>query len=282
MSGFFDHESDLSYQIMLESDVPDEWLREPEGVARTEPNDHILPEGVEVVCRTSLLLEPDWNEHDPDAPDGDAFTPICREESGRVYALGRLERCVSEGSFNAVVAKLRTCPDDPRWRCVEWLTGLREFVFDLLLAEWGHKLGIGGHPIVAIVDNKSEVQLLWRVQNGGYIAHIRSLGGACGGCFGCLSTPVNQEYSLASWVYFVQSSIGGPVKIGRSSNPIARLSALQTAHPHPLRIIAKMAGGIEVERSLHRLFAASRIRPDGEWFNPTPDLVAFIKEIGGV
>ena len=80
----------------------------------------------------------------------------------------------------------------------------------------------------------------------------------------------------------VQSSIGGPVKIGRSSNPIARLSALQTAHPHPLRIIAKMAGGIEVERSLHRLFAASRIRPDGEWFNPTPDLVAFIKEIGGV
>ena len=75
MSGFFDHESDLSYQIMLESDVPDEWLREPEGVARTEPNDHILPEGVEVVCRTSLLLEPDWNEHDPDAPDGDAFTP---------------------------------------------------------------------------------------------------------------------------------------------------------------------------------------------------------------
>ena len=62
---------------------------------------------------------------------------------------------------------------------------------------------------------------------------------------------------------------------------VDRLSSLQTANPARLRIVAKLAGGGAVERAMHVLFAADRIRPDGEWFRPSQALAAFMREIGG-
>ena len=87
--------------------------------------------------------------------------------------------------------------------------------------------------------------------------------------------------SASSCVYFIQSVNGGPIKIGRSGNVDERVARLQTANAFPLRVVARMPGKVSVERNMHALFAKDRIRPDGEWFNPSPELLAFIREIGG-
>lgn len=84
-----------------------------------------------------------------------------------------------------------------------------------------------------------------------------------------------------SWVYFVQAGEGGPIKIGRSADLEARVSALQTANANVLRVIGKYPGRSAVERGLHTLFAKYRTRDGGEWFHPSPELMAFIREVGG-
>lgn len=64
--------------------------------------------------------------------------------------------------------------------------------------------------------------------------------------------------------YFIQSVYGGPIKIGSSANSLlSRLKALQTGHPEPLRVLARMPGAFH-EGQLHRRFADWRLT--GEWF----------------
>lgn len=82
-----------------------------------------------------------------------------------------------------------------------------------------------------------------------------------------------------SRVYFIQSERGGPIKIGRAINPEQRLKQCQTGSPERLVLLAVISGGRDLERSLHARFAASRLR--GEWFKPTPELIALIGEVGG-
>lgn len=56
------------------------------------------------------------------------------------------------------------------------------------------------------------------------------------------------------------------VKIGTTrSNPLARLSALQTGCPFELTVFAFFKGGVELENVLHQTFAPLRMR--GEWFD---------------
>lgn len=66
------------------------------------------------------------------------------------------------------------------------------------------------------------------------------------------------------FVYFIRSEQGGPVKIGTSLDPEARLRALQTSHPGRLLIIGRRPGGPREEARLHALLAAHRLT--GEWF----------------
>jgi hypothetical protein len=84
-----------------------------------------------------------------------------------------------------------------------------------------------------------------------------------------------------SWVYFIQH--GGPqghIKIGTTSgSPHARLRALQTGAPEPLRLLAAIPGGSSLEHELHQKFKACRVRPDGEWFRAEESLVWFINGI---
>lgn len=82
-----------------------------------------------------------------------------------------------------------------------------------------------------------------------------------------------------SFVYLVRAGMDGPFKIGRSTNVPDRVATLQTANHTSLRLVAQLPGGVEVERLLHRRFAPNRLH--GEWFEPSPDLVAFVEEIGG-
>lgn len=79
--------------------------------------------------------------------------------------------------------------------------------------------------------------------------------------------------NAVSYVYFITD--GEAVKIGKANNPKSRLAGLQTSHHKPLRFIATMPGGSELERELHRVFSRFRIR--GEWFKDCKEIRDFIK-----
>lgn len=75
-------------------------------------------------------------------------------------------------------------------------------------------------------------------------------------------------------IYFIQDTRTRAIKIGTSHNPVARLKALQTAHPSQLVLLAVMDGGAVEEHALHREFT----RLQGEWFQSTPELLSFIRQ----
>lgn len=76
-------------------------------------------------------------------------------------------------------------------------------------------------------------------------------------------------------VYFVRSEKTHAIKIGFTAGKIEdRLSALQTAHPYKLQVLATCRGSREHEKALHERFGCLRL--EGEWFEPHPDLMAFI------
>lgn len=78
-----------------------------------------------------------------------------------------------------------------------------------------------------------------------------------------------------SVVYFIQGPPGTPIKIGiTTQDPEDRLRGIQTGSPHRLRILRTEPGGRSRELQLHRRFAAARL--EGEWFEPTPALLAYI------
>jgi len=77
------------------------------------------------------------------------------------------------------------------------------------------------------------------------------------------------------YVYFVRSEKTHAIKIGFTAGKIEdRLSALQTAHPYKLQVLAASCGSREYEKALHGRFG--HLRLEGEWFEPHPDLMAFI------
>lgn len=80
-----------------------------------------------------------------------------------------------------------------------------------------------------------------------------------------------------SVVYFLQSGEGGPIKIGHTTcNVYSRVTALQQASPYELRWIGYFPGIRADETAAHRKLAKSNLR--NEWFHPTPEVLAFIKE----
>lgn len=78
---------------------------------------------------------------------------------------------------------------------------------------------------------------------------------------------------VVSGVYAVQS--GGFVKIGRATNVVERVRALQTAHPKPLRLLALLSRDPEDEKLWHREFKDDRC--EGEWFRLTDRLAGVIR-----
>lgn len=80
-------------------------------------------------------------------------------------------------------------------------------------------------------------------------------------------------------VYFIQSVLGGPIKIGFSTEVHGRLGWLQTAHAAELRILGQIdQATYKTEGELHRQFSALRVA--GEWFHPGLALVEWLAERG--
>lgn len=79
-------------------------------------------------------------------------------------------------------------------------------------------------------------------------------------------------------VYFVRPvGMDGPIKIGCSTNPAARLSVLAAWSPFPLEIIGSVLGGFGEENRLHRRFSDLHTRR--EWFMSSPLLRETIERI---
>lgn len=72
---------------------------------------------------------------------------------------------------------------------------------------------------------------------------------------------------MAEYIYFIVVGVGGPVKVGRSTNPWARCDALQTGHHERLFVWDwyRVENARAFERRLHRALAPFCIR--GEWFD---------------
>lgn len=68
--------------------------------------------------------------------------------------------------------------------------------------------------------------------------------------------------------YVIEAVGTNLVKIGKTNDVAKRISALQIASPHRLRLIAWLVG--DIERDLHEMFVANRVR--GEWFTKTDEL----------
>jgi hypothetical protein len=71
-------------------------------------------------------------------------------------------------------------------------------------------------------------------------------------------------------IYFLQSGIDGPIKIGTTAGK-SRVKELQTYCPYPARLIATIDGGRSIERRIH--LALRGDRSNGEWFKPTNQVV---------
>lgn len=78
-----------------------------------------------------------------------------------------------------------------------------------------------------------------------------------------------------SQVYFARAAKTGFIKIGYSSNPAKRLSALQVSSADRVSIILTVPGRSAEERAFHGRFRESHER--GEWFREEGELLKFLK-----
>ena len=77
-------------------------------------------------------------------------------------------------------------------------------------------------------------------------------------------------------IYAIQRGADGPIKVGFSDNPAARLDALQTSVPERLRIVATAQGHHRHERRIHRALKALGLWVSGEWYANDPRVLAAV------
>jgi len=88
------------------------------------------------------------------------------------------------------------------------------------------------------------------------------------------SWEVEDHPPIRTRLYFIRKGLSGEIKIGISVNPYKRIKTLQTACVEDLHLLGHIPGTYADEAKLHRKFHENRLR--GEWFEGTPDIVAFI------
>jgi hypothetical protein len=81
-------------------------------------------------------------------------------------------------------------------------------------------------------------------------------------------------------VYFIEDTATRRIKIGTAKRPRERLINLQVGLPTHLRLLAAIPGKAKEEKALHERFHSARVT--GEWFEATPELLAFIEPLGCV
>ena len=95
-----------------------------------------------------------------------------------------------------------------------------------------------------------------------------------------LEKPPKKPYSERPiFIYFVQCQMTKMVKIGYARDPLARLSSMQTGSPTPLKMLTIIPGDRFKEKQMHARF--KNCYSHGEWFSPSPELMAYIDELRG-
>lgn len=86
------------------------------------------------------------------------------------------------------------------------------------------------------------------------------------------------RFAEGEQVYFLAEDAAEYLKIGFSASSAAtRKASCQTGNPRPLKVVAVMQGGRDLEKKIHRLFRAEHAI--GEWFRVSPRLGAFVLEV---
>ena len=80
---------------------------------------------------------------------------------------------------------------------------------------------------------------------------------------------------MSGYVYFIQGSKSGLIKIGHSQDPRARHKTLRTMGGEPIVLLAYTPGARQAETELHQRFQQQRRH--GEWFSPSPELLEIVK-----
>jgi len=79
-----------------------------------------------------------------------------------------------------------------------------------------------------------------------------------------------------TWTYLIQTEIDPfPIKIGRTTSPRRRISALKTDNPFSIKLVGIFMGPTILEQLFHYIFSDYRLR--GEWFLPGERLVSLIE-----
>lgn len=84
-----------------------------------------------------------------------------------------------------------------------------------------------------------------------------------------------REREKVAPVYYVRRA-DGLIKIGWTGQLARRLTTLTREHG-PIELLATHPGGRDVEQRQHARFRDARV--EGEWFRPTPELLAHIDKI---
>lgn len=124
-----------------------------------------------------------------------------------------------------------------------------------------------------LIDAESEARMVFVTDDYHFGWAIHAIAAAAAG----EPTPgPRPPHPPKEWVYFVQQGADGPIKIGYSKDPVARFVSLQTGSAVQHRYLGNIPGTRETERTLHARFWGAHVR--GEWFDPTPELLAYIDE----
>lgn len=73
-------------------------------------------------------------------------------------------------------------------------------------------------------------------------------------------------------IYFISTSDNRYIKIGKASDPVKRLSSIQTGHPEKLKLVAFIPGDLSLEKRLHEKFG--KLRSHLEWFHNDPSILS--------
>ena len=88
--------------------------------------------------------------------------------------------------------------------------------------------------------------------------------------------PSNKYIQKIGYVYFLQDTLTGHIKIGWAKYPHNRLLDLQTGSAGKLKLLGAFEGTIKDEKLTQRLMNDQHLR--GEWFNYNENIIQYIKE----
>lgn len=87
------------------------------------------------------------------------------------------------------------------------------------------------------------------------------------------------DWTRPGFVYFFHAPTTNRIKIGYSLNPTGRLADILTSTPESVVDLGHIRAAYRDEKALHQRFG--HIRVHREWFEATPELLAYIKEAAG-